>query len=47
MPHDGRGRRPQVTCRCPACDYETSVEEGQECENLECPRCHIPLVPAD
>ena len=43
MPHGGGGRRSEITCRCPACDYETSVDEGEKCELLACPRCQIPL----
>lgn len=27
------------TCRCPACDYEMSLEEGQKCNLMECPLC--------
>jgi len=34
-----RGRRSFVTCRCPACDYEMSLEEGQKCNLFECPLC--------
>ena len=38
--HEGPGRRPaEYTCRCPACDYEQSVEEGQKCEMMDCPIC--------
>jgi DNA-directed RNA polymerase subunit RPC12/RpoP len=31
--------RTQITCRCPRCGYELSVEEDQKCNAIECPRC--------
>ncbi len=46
MPHGGRGggrHDGEWACRCPVCGYETSVEEGQKCELLECPLCHARL----
>ena len=40
MPHPGRTRTtPEKTCRCPSCDYEYVIEEGQKCSEIECPRC--------
>lgn len=40
LPTVGPGRRSgEYLCRCPACDYEMSVEEGQKCELIECPIC--------
>jgi len=34
-----RHRYGEHTCRCPGCDYEMSVEEGQKCNLMECPLC--------
>ena len=34
-----RGRRSFHLCRCPACDYEMSLEEGEKCNLMECPLC--------
>lgn len=34
-----RHRHGEHFCRCPQCDYEISVEEGQKCNLIECPRC--------
>lgn len=39
MPAPSRHRHGEHTCRCPACDYEMSVEEGQKCNMMDCPRC--------
>lgn len=38
MPY-GRTRRTEITCRCPVCGYETTIEEGEKCEAIECPKC--------
>jgi len=43
MPHDGSRRRQGPTCRCPDCDYEFTIEEGEKCERFECPRCKVKL----
>lgn len=34
-----RGRRRSIICRCPGCDYEMSLDEGQKCNLFECPLC--------
>jgi len=38
MPHRGRSRT-QQPCRCPSCDYEFVIEEGQQCNEFDCPNC--------
>lgn len=42
MPHGGT-RRPELTCRCPRCGYEVTIEEGQRCERIDCPHCRRKL----
>lgn len=43
MPYAGSRRRSGTTCRCPLCDYELEVDEGERCELFDCPRHHTPL----
>lgn len=35
----GQPRRREVTCRCPHCGYEVTIEEGDKCNAIDCPKC--------
>ena len=47
-PHEGGGGRNQSShCRCPAGDYQTIIEEGQSCSEVNCLNHGYPLVPGN
>ena len=39
MPHAPGRQHGTHYCYCPQCDYEIIVEEGQKCNEIDCPRC--------
>lgn len=43
MPAAPTHRHGEHYCYCPTCDYMISVEEGQKCNIIDCPKCGTPL----
>ena len=47
MGQKGRTGSRDIKCVCPNCGYSVVHERGVPCRSLECPKCHVPLIPSD